>query len=69
MPGVTMDVVSDTGMLSAPYHLVGDAHEAALLGASLTGEGDVLLLIGAGDIFLQAETALQYWAAQAEPRK
>lgn len=66
MPGVTMAAVSDTGQLTAPYHLVGDAKEAVTLGASLTDRGDVLLLIGAGDIFLQADTAIKYWAREAE---
>lgn len=62
MEGVTMATVSDTGAIEVPYHLVGDARDAALFAGSLTQPGDVLLLIGAGDIFMQAPAVAQQWS-------
>lgn len=61
IPEVTSRLVSDSPFLTAPHYFVEDAQEAAALAASLTGAGDICLLVGAGDIFEQSSTVIQTW--------
>lgn len=65
VPGVTSELIAQSSFLQAPFHYVGDCHDAAVFAASITHPGDVLLLIGAGDIFLQSSTVANVWAQEA----
>lgn len=64
IPGVTSAIlVEPLKSEGREAHLCSNASvdEAAEAGAALTGEGDILMLIGAGDIDLGAPAALRYW--------
>lgn len=63
--GVTSKLLVDSGSATKQFYYPGDAESAALLGASLTGEGDLCVLMGAGDIFLQTPKVVRYWAERA----
>lgn len=64
MPGVTSQlVVDELGKIGvAPHYTQGETvDESAVAGARLTAPGDILLLVGAGDINQGARAAVDYW--------
>ena len=63
--GVTSALLVDSEAAEKLFHYPGDARSAALLGASLTEEGDVCVLMGAGDIFLSTPEVVHYWTERA----
>ena len=64
IPGVTSELIAQSPYMHAPFHFLGDCHDAAVFAASITDPGDVCLLIGAGDIFLQSSTVEKVWAQE-----
>ena len=65
IPGVTTELILDSPNLKAPARYIGDCHDAAVVAAGITNPGDVCLLIGAGDIFLQSSTVERAWTEEA----
>ena len=65
IPGVTTELILDSPKLTAPARYIGDCHDAAVVAAGITNPGDVCLLIGAGDIFLQSSTVERAWTEEA----
>ncbi len=61
IPGVTTELVAVSPQLTAPHVLIPDVREAAQAAAGLTPPGGVCILVGAGDVFLQASTVTKYW--------
>lgn len=61
MPGVTSELILEEAPENTDFINGGDAAAAASIGASLTAPGDVLVLMGAGDIYLEAASVLQEW--------
>lgn len=59
--GVNSSLIAQSPSLKAPAILVPDVHEAAVAAADMTQDGDICLLIGAGDIFLEAPTVVARW--------
>lgn len=61
MPGVTSELISAEASDDSAFVNGGGAEEAARIGASLTRAGDILVLMGAGDIYLEAANVLRQW--------
>ncbi len=66
VPGVTSELIAAAGDLECVY--VPQAHQAALLAADWTERGDVCVLLGAGDIFLQASAVVERWVEEGSVR-
>lgn len=63
--GVTSALIRDAKSAAKPFHHPGAAEDAALLGASLTEPGDICVLMGAGDIFLETPKVVHAFEEQA----
>lgn len=61
MDGITSQLILDEVGDHPSFVGGGPAEESALLGASLTQPGDLCLLMGCGNIFLQTPTVLSAW--------
>lgn len=64
MPGVSSQLVVDRLLqagVDVEYRARATVNESALLGAELCAPGDLLLLVGAGDINQGADAVLDYW--------
>ncbi len=63
--GITSKLISDaawaSGVDESRFVLGGPVAEAAAFGGRLTKPGDVCILMGAGDIFLEADAVLNAW--------
>lgn len=57
--GVTSSLIQNAKSAGKAFHYPGGAREAAVLGGALTGEGDVCVLMGAGDIFLETPKVVE----------
>lgn len=66
IPDVSTRMIADSEEMRVPAAYVADAHAAAVRAAGLTGEGDICVLIGAGDIFLQAPTVMSWWSEEEQ---
>ncbi|WRS29456.1 UDP-N-acetylmuramate--L-alanine ligase [Actinomycetaceae bacterium MB13-C1-2] len=60
--GITSDLIVDLAPDGANLILGGPAVNAARTGADLTGAGDLCILMGCGNIYLQEPTVLKRWA-------
>ncbi|MFZ1381768.1 MAG: UDP-N-acetylmuramate--L-alanine ligase [Scrofimicrobium sp.] len=60
--GITSDLVVDLAPEESNLILGGPAADAARMGADLTGTGDLCILMGCGNIYLQESTVLERWA-------
>lgn len=69
VPGVTSELILNSSQMTASSIYVPAVEEAALAAADLTGEGDICILVGAGDIFLQAPTVLSRWRGRDAMRR
>ncbi len=59
--GITSDLILDLVPLGANFVAGGPAPDAAKTGADLTGPGDLCILMGCGNIYLQEPTVLERW--------
>ncbi len=66
IPGVVPELLVDHSDVEASFHLGGHADDAAVLGAKLTRDSDVCLLIGAGDINERGPLVEEHWHALEE---
>lgn len=62
MDGVTSALIEDAAPPGVDFVNAGPVATAARLGAELTKPGDVMVLMGAGDIYLEAGPVLEAWA-------
>lgn len=59
--GITSDLILDLAPEGSNLVLGGPAADAAQMGADLTGPGDLCILMGCGNIYLQEPTVLERW--------
>ena len=59
--GITSDLIVDLAPNDSDMVLGGPAADAARMGADLTGPGDLCILMGCGNIYLQEPTVLERW--------
>ncbi len=65
IPGVDAALVANHPQARVPFHLGGSGEDAARLGASMTGHGDICLLVGAGDINTHGPVVEGAWRNQS----
>lgn len=61
IPGITSELIFESAPTDNNLIRGGTAEQAALRGANLTGPGDLCVLMGCGNIYLQENTVLQRW--------
>lgn len=67
VPGVTSALILDQVSEGADIRGGGSAFDSATLGADLTGPGDICILMGCGDIYLQEPTVISRWEETGPP--